>query len=140
MPLDLLELFVLFRFFDILKPWPIRAVDRSVPGGFGVMLDDLLATALSKGINRDLEFQADLAAVEMAYRAGYDPQQLPKAIVRIEQAGQAGRGHGHQEPPQVWTALHPPTRERLARIQRLLVTLPGHGDLALGTERFRASR
>ena len=35
--------FLLFRFFDILKPWPIRALDRQVGGGFGVMLDDLLA-------------------------------------------------------------------------------------------------
>ena len=104
---------------------------------FGVMLDDLLATALSKGIDRNLEYEADLAAVEMAYRAGYDPQQLPQAIVRIEMAG---RGHTRQEPPLAWAALHPSTRERLARIQRLLVTLPGHSDLALCTERFRASR
>ena len=35
--------FVLFRFFDILKPWPIRWLDRQVAGGFGIMLDDLLA-------------------------------------------------------------------------------------------------
>lgn len=35
--------FVLFRIFDILKPWPIRWIDRQVHGGFGIMLDDLLA-------------------------------------------------------------------------------------------------
>lgn len=35
--------FILFRFFDILKPWPIRWVDRRVPGGLGIMLDDVLA-------------------------------------------------------------------------------------------------
>jgi phosphatidylglycerophosphatase A len=35
--------FGLFRLFDILKPWPISWVDRSVHGGFGIMLDDLLA-------------------------------------------------------------------------------------------------
>ena len=35
--------FVLFRFFDILKPWPISFVDRKVHGGFGIMLDDVLA-------------------------------------------------------------------------------------------------
>ncbi len=43
MGLDLFELFLLFRFFDILKPWPIRAVDQGVPGGIGVMLDDFVA-------------------------------------------------------------------------------------------------
>lgn len=35
--------FLLFRLFDIWKPYPIRKVDGSVTGGFGVMLDDLLA-------------------------------------------------------------------------------------------------
>lgn len=35
--------FLLFRLFDILKPPPIRRVDQSVPGGLGVMLDDVMA-------------------------------------------------------------------------------------------------
>ena len=35
--------FLLFRFFDILKPPPIRYVDRTVKNGWGVMLDDVLA-------------------------------------------------------------------------------------------------
>lgn len=37
--------FVLFRVFDILKPWPIGWLDRRVQGGLGIMLDDLLAGA-----------------------------------------------------------------------------------------------
>ncbi|MGD0958359.1 MAG: phosphatidylglycerophosphatase A [Methylomonas sp.] len=35
--------FILFRFFDILKPWPIRQLDRQVGGGLGIMLDDVAA-------------------------------------------------------------------------------------------------
>lgn len=35
--------FVLFRLFDILKPWPIRYLDRNVGGGFGIMIDDIIA-------------------------------------------------------------------------------------------------
>ncbi len=35
--------FLAFRFFDIFKPWPIKAVDRRVGGGFGIMADDVLA-------------------------------------------------------------------------------------------------
>ena len=35
--------FVLFRVFDILKPWPIGWIDRRVDGGLGIMLDDALA-------------------------------------------------------------------------------------------------
>jgi phosphatidylglycerophosphatase A len=37
--------FVWFRFFDILKPWPIRTLEKRVAGGLGIMLDDVLAGA-----------------------------------------------------------------------------------------------
>ena len=39
--------FILFRLFDIWKPWPIRPVDRRVHGGLGIMLDDVLAGVLA---------------------------------------------------------------------------------------------
>ena len=35
--------FVLFRFMDIVKPWPIRDLDHRLGGGAGIMLDDLVA-------------------------------------------------------------------------------------------------
>ena len=35
--------FVLFRFFDIVKPWPIRRVEKRFGGGLGIMLDDIVA-------------------------------------------------------------------------------------------------
>ena len=41
--LALALVFVFFRFFDILNPWPIRDVDHSLHGGLGIMLDDLIA-------------------------------------------------------------------------------------------------
>ena len=42
-PLTLLLGFVLFRLFDILKPWPIGFLDKRVQGGLGIMIDDVLA-------------------------------------------------------------------------------------------------
>jgi phosphatidylglycerophosphatase A len=39
--------FLVFRLFDIWKPWPIRVVDERMENGFGVMLDDLLAAGFS---------------------------------------------------------------------------------------------
>lgn len=39
--------FVLFRLFDILKPWPISWADRRISGGLGIMLDDVLAGAFA---------------------------------------------------------------------------------------------
>ena len=39
--------FVCFRLFDILKPWPIRVLDRRVHGGLGIMIDDALAGVIA---------------------------------------------------------------------------------------------
>jgi len=39
--------FVAFRAFDIVKPWPIREIDHGIPGGLGIMLDDVLAAILA---------------------------------------------------------------------------------------------
>ena len=39
----LIAAFALFRAFDIWKPWPIKRLDATVHGGFGIMLDDLVA-------------------------------------------------------------------------------------------------
>lgn len=39
--------FLVFRFFDILKPWPIKWLDKHVHGGFGIMIDDLIAGLFS---------------------------------------------------------------------------------------------
>jgi phosphatidylglycerophosphatase A len=37
--------FLLFRVFDVTKPWPARLVERRVAGGLGIMLDDIVAAA-----------------------------------------------------------------------------------------------
>ncbi|WP_370688536.1 phosphatidylglycerophosphatase A family protein [Moraxella nasibovis] len=42
--------FVLFRFFDIIKPFPIKWVDNNVSGGFGILIDDVLAGIMAAAV------------------------------------------------------------------------------------------
>lgn len=42
-----LAAFLLFRLFDMVKPWPIRWFDLHVHGGFGIMIDDIVAGFLA---------------------------------------------------------------------------------------------
>ncbi|BBO67229.1 phosphatidylglycerophosphatase A [Desulfosarcina alkanivorans] len=51
-PVFILSGFALFRVFDILKPFPIRWVDKKVPGGLGIMLDDILAGVFANALLR----------------------------------------------------------------------------------------
>lgn len=48
--------FALFRLFDIWKPWPIYIIDRSVEGGFGMVLDDIVAGLFAMIIIQILAF------------------------------------------------------------------------------------
>jgi phosphatidylglycerophosphatase A len=52
--------FIFFRFFDIVKPFPAGYVDRNLPGGWGVMLDDIIA-----GIYANLSLQALIAIMAL---------------------------------------------------------------------------
>lgn len=42
-PLSIIAAFLLFRLFDVLKPWPISWLDKNIGGALGVMLDDVAA-------------------------------------------------------------------------------------------------
>jgi len=46
----LLAAFVLFRLFDIFKPWPIRQLEKMFHGGLGIMIDDIMAALYSMAI------------------------------------------------------------------------------------------
>jgi phosphatidylglycerophosphatase A len=48
--------FLLFRIFDILKPWPIKQADRRLKNGFGVMFDDLLAAGYALAVIKGLQW------------------------------------------------------------------------------------
>jgi phosphatidylglycerophosphatase A len=39
--------FLIFRFFDIVKPYPVRALERRLPGGWGIVMDDVMAGVMT---------------------------------------------------------------------------------------------
>lgn len=61
LPMDAFDLavgFLTFRLFDIAKPWPVSWADRSLPGGLGVMADDLIAGAFAGALTFALRLLA----------------------------------------------------------------------------------
>ena len=57
-PVSIVLAFLLFRLFDILKPWPIRWLDKNIAGGLGVMVDDIAAGALAAACLYGIHFYA----------------------------------------------------------------------------------
>jgi len=98
---------------------------------FESMIGDLQTTLFDKGLDKELEFQADAMAVDTAYRAGYDPRGLVnvlKKLKRIEATG--GNKNGS------WFSTHPPLDERIARLERQLQKYPKNVSLAKLPDRF----
>ena len=58
--------FILFRFFDIVKPPPIRQLDQHVKGGFGVMIDDIAAGLVSSVILQIIYTQTSWLGVQIS--------------------------------------------------------------------------
>lgn len=48
--------FIIFRIFDIFKPWPISYVDQCIKGGLGIMLDDCLAACYAWIVLKSIQF------------------------------------------------------------------------------------
>jgi phosphatidylglycerophosphatase A len=47
---------VLFRLFDIIKPWPINWLDKNIKGGIGIMVDDIVAAIFASVIHYAIIF------------------------------------------------------------------------------------
>jgi phosphatidylglycerophosphatase A len=58
--------FLLFRLFDIVKPWPIRELDHRMTGGLGIILDDLAAACFAAISARVLEAVATVIGIHGA--------------------------------------------------------------------------
>jgi len=55
--------FIVFRFFDIVKPPPVRWIDRTLPGGWGVVLDDAAAGVMGAAVMGLLGYFGAFAAL-----------------------------------------------------------------------------
>jgi clan AA aspartic protease (TIGR02281 family) len=73
--------FLLFRFFDILKPWPIRWFDNNVKGGLGIMLDDFIAGVFAF---ISLQLLVLVLGVTPAYALDMQVKMLAKDTAMIE--------------------------------------------------------
>lgn len=58
--------FCLFRFFDIVKPPPIRQLDQKIQGGFGVMVDDVAAGLISSILMQIIYNQTNWLGIQIS--------------------------------------------------------------------------
>lgn len=98
---------------------------------FEDMIGGLQDTLFDKGLDQNMEFEADASAMETAYRTGYDPNGLVRVLKELKriQSGSTQKGS--------WFSTHPPLQQRIQKCQGQLRKYPDAGTLAHLPDRFQ---
>jgi len=101
---------------------------------FESMIGDLQNVLFDKGLDQNMEYEADASALETAYRTGYNPAGLMEVLQelkRIEASSPDKKGS--------WFSTHPPLASRIAKNQAQMKKYPDAAKLAVLADRFKAN-
>ncbi|MBI5519314.1 MAG: M48 family metalloprotease [Desulfovibrio sp.] len=98
---------------------------------FESMIGDLQNVLFDKGLDQNMEYEADASAMETAYRTGYNPAGITEVLQNLQriEAGSAKKGS--------WFSTHPPLPSRIGKNQAGMRKYPDAAKLAVLADRFK---
>lgn len=98
---------------------------------FASAIGDMQTVLFDKGLDKEMEFEADLAAMESTYRTGYDPSAMIRVLEKLQKVEASSKDKKGS-----WFTTHPPLDERIARLRTQLQKYPDYATLATVRTRF----
>lgn len=98
---------------------------------FEAMIGNLQETLFDKGLDQNMEFEADKSAMETAYRTGYDPVGIIEVLKALKKIEAQSKKQGS------WFSTHPPLSERIRRCEAEKGQYPDAGSLVRLPERYQ---
>ena len=113
----------------------VGTIAAATSGGKGkeyqALIGDLQSKLFDQGLDKTMEFEADLAAMETTYRAGYNPLAMIRVLERLRKLEASSVKKGS------WFSTHPPLNERIARLKKEASRYPDAATLAELPARFQ---
>lgn len=97
---------------------------------FQNMIGDLQGILFDKGLDKNMEFEADATALEISYRTGYDPSGLVRVLEMLEKRENVSEKKGS------WFSTHPPLDTRISKCRSNMAGYPDTRAMASVKERF----
>jgi len=99
---------------------------------FESMIGDMQNVLFDKGLDQNMEYEADASAMETAYRTGYNPAGLTETLQTLRGIEATSTKKGS------WFSTHPPLPSRIAKNQASMKKYPDAGSLAVLADRFKS--
>ena len=112
----------------------VEAVGGEKSKEFGLMINGLQSILFDKGLDGQMEYEADLTAMKTAYNTGYDPTGMPEVLRELKQM------EGRSTKAGSWFSTHPPLTNRISKCENELASYSDRGSLARVANRFDAQR
>jgi predicted Zn-dependent protease len=94
------------------------------------MVGNLQTVLFDKGLDKNMEFEADETGMEVAYRTGYDPSGMIRVLKMLQKKEATATSKGS------WFSTHPPLSIRLEKCHKLLNNYPDASQMATVSNRF----
>ncbi len=119
------------RFFQGVGKITAATMEGDKGQQFENMIGDLQNIIFDRGLDQNMEFEADRTAMETAYRTGYSPDGLIKVLEELKRIEARSKKRGS------WFSTHPPLSERIKKCKERLRDYPDWRRLAQLPKRFK---
>ncbi|OGP57582.1 MAG: peptidase M48 [Deltaproteobacteria bacterium RBG_13_49_15] len=118
------------RFFDGVGKITVATAKKDKKKEYSEMMDSLQTVLFDKGLDQQMEYEADRSGMNISYRTGYDPSGMLSVLEMLKKKEDTSEKKG------TWFSTHPPLSQRIGRCHTEMNRYPDARSLAIVPERF----